>query len=444
MQVMKTGEDIHGILKGEENHNFKIYPGNPSYGMTALRELVEHMGLTLKITEEKIQNLKADMKGQEELAEQPFEFADQLIKAQSRYAEIMAELNPGGAAIVVDDDAQEESRDFLEDEGENEAPKKHCKQSRYSSSETAFMIWANGSASEGDARRFVRSGKVRYYEKTADGCVEISAGQYSERTGFSEQDIDRRAQRKVSGAIDQDGSKSRNAAGSASGDRNPAGVQSVSGHSVGEQLRNDVGRSVPGDGRSAGGDSESVSGEQNQPRVEPLTDRDILLTAAQDITGTALTDGERDALDIFKSRLDKLGALQEKRQALGTLYKEQQFGKHVDRETAKKTLEEMRRYDGLIQKANEKVISAETSPALRKVLPRARAVIEQAQKAKDDATLARWRDRRDNAAVQFILIFFIMPDLLIFKISIKNQAHRRFSQISQIFRFWIRKNLEIR
>ena len=31
-------------------------------------------------------------------------------------------------------------------------------------------------------------------------------------------------------------------------------------------------------------------------------------------------------------------------------------------------------------------------------------------------------------AVQFNLIFFIIPDLLIFKISIKNQAHRRFSQ----------------
>ena len=178
--------------------------------------------------------------------------------------------------------------------------------------------------------------------------------------------------------------------------------------------------------------------------MEPLTDRDILLTAAQDITDAALTDGERDALDIFKSRLDKLGTLQEKRQALGTLYKEQQFGKHVDREAAKKTLEEMRHYDELIQKANDKVISAETSPALRKVLPRARAVIEQAQKVKDDATLARWRDRRDNAAVQFILIFFIMPDFLVFKISIKNQAHRKFSQISQIFHFWIRKNLEIR
>lgn len=47
-------------------------------------------------------------------------------------------------------------------------------------------------------------------------------------------------------------------------------------------------------------------------------------------------------------------------------------------------------------------------------------------------------------AVQFILIFLIVPDLLIFKISIKNQAHRFFSQITRTFYFRKRKGLEIR
>ena len=45
---------------------------------------------------------------------------------------------------------------------------------------------------------------------------------------------------------------------------------------------------------------------------------------------------------------------------------------------------------------------------------------------------------------KFILIFLIVPDLLIFKISIKNQAHRCFLQIPRISHFWKRKNLEIR
>ena len=47
-------------------------------------------------------------------------------------------------------------------------------------------------------------------------------------------------------------------------------------------------------------------------------------------------------------------------------------------------------------------------------------------------------------AAQFSLIFFIIPDLLIFKISIKNQAHRHKKRILRISHFWIRKNLEIK
>ena len=47
-------------------------------------------------------------------------------------------------------------------------------------------------------------------------------------------------------------------------------------------------------------------------------------------------------------------------------------------------------------------------------------------------------------AAQFNLIFFIIPDLLIFKISIKNQAHRHKKRILRFFHFWIRKNLEIK
>jgi hypothetical protein len=48
-----------------------------------------------------------------------------------------------------------------------------------------------------------------------------------------------------------------------------------------------------------------------------------------------------------------------------------------------------------------------------------------------------------SRAAQFILIFFIIPDLLIFRISTKNQAHKCFLQISRISHFWKRKNLEI-
>lgn len=137
---------------------------------------------------------------------------------------------------------------------------------------------------------------------------------------------------------------------------------------------------------------------QNQGRTNTLTDRDILSMAADSISVGNLTAAEADALQIFQKRLDTLESLQNERAELGRTYKEQQFGENVDRKAAAQTLQKMRQMDSRIQEADQKVISAETAPALRKVLPRARKIVEQKQKEKDDATLKRWRDRRNNAA----------------------------------------------
>ena len=142
-------------------------------------------------------------------------------------------------------------------------------------------------------------------------------------------------------------------------------------------------------------DDENV---QNQQRTNTLTDRDVLSMAADSISVGNLTAAEADALQIFQKRLDILETLQNERAELGRTYKEQQFGENVDRKAAAQTLQKMRQMDSRIQEADQKVISAETAPALRKVLPRARKIVEQKQKEKDDATLKRWRDRRNNAA----------------------------------------------
>lgn len=140
---------------------------------------------------------------------------------------------------------------------------------------------------------------------------------------------------------------------------------------------------------------------QNQRRTNTLTDREILSMAADRILtndSISIDAAESDALDIFKKRLAALDSLQEQRRDLGRTYKEQQFGANVDREKAAETLRQMHRLDERIQEAENKVIAAETAPALRKVLPVARRIVEQNQKENDDAILQRWRDRRNNAA----------------------------------------------
>lgn len=73
---------------------------------------------------------------------------------------------------------------------------------------------------------------------------------------------------------------------------------------------------------------------QYQERTSPLTDRDVLEAAANDIGISDMSDAEQAALQTFKDRLAELHELQEERAEAGRLYKEQQFGANVDRQAA--------------------------------------------------------------------------------------------------------------
>ena len=137
--------------------------------------------------------------------------------------------------------------------------------------------------------------------------------------------------------------------------------------------------------------------EQNQQRTNTLTDREVLAMAAAEIRVDDLTDAERNALDIFKKRLSKLETLQEERNEQGRIYKEQQFGAKVDREAAKETLNRMHVLDDQIQAASADVLSVEDKTVLKRVLQKARKVVEKQQWTKDQKTLERWRDRRNKA-----------------------------------------------
>lgn len=134
-----------------------------------------------------------------------------------------------------------------------------------------------------------------------------------------------------------------------------------------------------------------------QQRTETLTDREVLVYAAEEVELSDLTEGERDALSIFQKRLTKLEELQNKRAEQGRLYKEQQFGAKVDRAEAAKTLERMKVLDSQIEKASAEVLSIEDKAVLKRVLQKARTVVEQQERVRSDEKLKRWRDRRNNA-----------------------------------------------
>ena len=138
--------------------------------------------------------------------------------------------------------------------------------------------------------------------------------------------------------------------------------------------------------------------EQEQQRTDTLTDRDVLALAAREIRVDNLSDGEQDALRIFRERLSRLEQLEEDRAEQGRLYKEQQFGAKPDRAAAEATLNRMRVLDSQISKANLEVLDVEDKKVLRAVLQKARKVVETEERAHGQEMLARWRDRRNNAA----------------------------------------------
>lgn len=116
------------------------------------------------------------------------------------------------------------------------------KRSRYSETETVFLRWENGSAPIGEVKRFVRYGKVHYYEKTENGCVELSKSQYNERSGLDGENIDRRAEREIGKTDDYDVSSQRGTLGNPDSHRDTAGNASVFGQTVREELQHDTGR----------------------------------------------------------------------------------------------------------------------------------------------------------------------------------------------------------
>ncbi len=137
---------------------------------------------------------------------------------------------------------------------------------------------------------------------------------------------------------------------------------------------------------------------QYQQRTDTLTDREVLEMASNEIKVSDLSQAERDALTIFQDRLSVLKDLQEERAKQGRLYKEQQFGTKLNRAEAEKTLNRMKVLDGQIKKATADVLTVEEKEVLKRVLNKARKVVEVQERQHGQELLQRWRDRRNNAS----------------------------------------------
>ena len=423
LRVVKTQEGVKGMLSGVGNYEFKTYPLNPSYGINHLISVVQGIDERLAYWNKNLSEAKSDLETQKQIAAEPFAQAEKLKQKRIRYNEVMDILNPPKEQQNLDTDGgdtvqYQQRKRFAKDIRDDIYYPKNSRDAH--AFLRSFATQTNG-MKDGDTKNV--------FVTTADHAYFVTA------TGYLKGDIERVLP--ILGNVDliNDMRKEfRN--GTYSGTETPDQMaedyemqrgrddwDNAAAEYTGVPGRNDAvdveeSGSYPfgSDWESFGYNTEEefleaiengvifmddagniIAKEQFQQRTHALTDREVLALAASQVKVSDLNDAEKNALDIFQQRLAKLEALQEERAQQGRLYKEQQFGAKVDRDEAAKTLNRMHTLDSQIQKASAEVLSVEEKVVLKRVLQKARKVVERQQWTKDQETLKRWRDRRNNA-----------------------------------------------
>ena len=424
LRVIKTHEDIKGIIAGKQNYYFNTYTGNTTYMINHLIARVEGISEAVTEWEQELVQTRKDMAEQAQLITQPFAKQAELDRKRARYNEIMEILNPKEEQAldsVAEDDVQYQQREYLNDVDIRDDiyyPKNsrdaHAfirsyanKTSGMKAGETrTVLVFTEDHAYLVEATGYLKGSIETVYpilgneQRIADAWREFDNG--TDRSGEAisswRKDNRSRPERRSRNTVGTE--RPRAAGGNAGLDGRESGDSNTFGpfwESLGYNSWEEVREAVESGAMIPDENGDLLTIEQFQQRTDTLTDREVLALAASQVKVDDLTDAEKNALDIFQKRLSKLEELQAQRTEQGRLYKELQFGAKVDRAKAAETLNRMHTLDSQIQKASAEVLSVEEKKVLKRVLQKSRKVVENQQWTKDQETLKRWRDRRNNA-----------------------------------------------
>ena len=391
LRVIKTFEGIKGLITGKQSYSFNTYPGNTTYMVNHLIARVQEISEAVTQWEQELVQTRKDMAEQEQLIKQPFAKQAELDQKRERYNAVMEILNPKEEQALdnVDEDdvqyqkrnqrkyiniTQQEYRQIQEDRMEkygdhfDEMPG-----ADYTHAHDMLYVFENLDETHFNVLERIDPAKNRV---RAEIIVEA----------FENGSI--RDAKDISGGLARLRNFQKLRSVYRSDARNRGAATGNGGLDSGSGISSD-GNGVPGEG--------SGDQVQHQQRTHALTDREVLALAASEVRVDDLTTAEKDALDIFQQRLSKLDALYAERTEQGRLYKEQQFGAKVDREKAAQTLNRMHVLDDQIRKASADVLSVEEKAVLKRVLQKARTVVEQQERQHGQEILKRWRDRRNNS-----------------------------------------------
>jgi hypothetical protein len=420
LRVIKAHDGIKGLISGKQSYYFNTYSSNTTYMINHLIARVEEISEAVTQWEQELVATRKDMAEQEQLMKQPFTKQSELDQKRARYNEIMEILNPKEEQAldsVAEDDVQYQSRDYLDEDIRDDIyyPKNTRDAQAFI---RAYADKTDGMQAGETKNVFVTTADHAYFVKAygyLKGDIEtvlpILGNEQLIEDAWREFDngTDNRGEAIDSWRKDnriRPGRGSRNTAGAershaAGGNAGLDGAESGDSNGI-RSYWEDYGYNSWEELREAVESGAMVTDEngdliQFQQRTDTLTDREVLALAASQVKTTDLTTAEKDALDIFQKRLSKLEALQTERAEQGRLYKEQQFGAKVDRAKAAETLNRMHTLDSQIQKASADVLTVEEKTVLKRVLKKARTVVEQQERQHGQEILKRWRDRRNNA-----------------------------------------------
>ena len=359
LRVVKTPEGIKGVVAGAGNYEFKTYPLNPTYGINHLVGVVEGMDDSLKLWDKRLSETKIDLETQKKLAAEPFEQAEKLKEKRSRYNEVMYILNPPVEQDVSEDTVQEQSRSYLNANGNGPATA-----AEWSVFNRSFANQTN-SLKNGETRRILINTADYVYFVEADGYMsgdivrkiqidgneellrklreEFKHGAY---TGTKTPDSMAKNYGRNRGRDDWDHAGARHTEEKRYADdvddaESRSDTFGYNWGNYGYSSYDEFVEAVKSGAVVMDDEGNLIDSTQFQQRTNGKTDREVLEEAADGVSAAQFTDAERDALNIFKKRLTKLRELEEKRLEQGRLYKEQQFGTKVNREEAAKTLNRM-------------------------------------------------------------------------------------------------------
>ena len=399
LRVIAAHDGIKGLISGKQGYYFNTYPGNTTYMINHLIAKVEEISEAVTQWEQDLAATRKDMAEQEQLIKQPFAKQAELDKKRARYNEIMEILNPKEEQAldsVAEDEVQYQNRDYLSEDEAYDSRGIQTGSDRASGEyqPTQSGTWDSTDNGRGDRQDDRRSRKVKAWGDLAAkkrlGIVNAVSSHISNSANYTE--IRHYLAATIGKPVTEMNLRDKQSAiEMLARDLYESITDLDNSRPYVEQRWSFLGNVRP--------IIEAIYGEnvQFQQRTDTLTDREVLAIASSQVKVDDLTSAEKDALDVFQKRLSKLEALQAERAEQGRLYKEQQFGAKVDRAKAAETLNRMHTLDSQIQKASAEVLSVEEKTVLKRVLQKARTVVEQQERQHGQEILKRWRDRRNNA-----------------------------------------------